>query len=532
MAGSADGNLYAMNGQSGSYEWVFHAGTAATSPQVRHGIVYVGSSTGTVYAVNAQTGSPIWHYNVGAAVSAPQLGGDLVIVSAGNQRLYALNAATGVLAWQVPATGGISPDSPMRTDGSPSLQFVVAGSTIYLGTNGAVANGAGVTGSSNSSLAALDLTSGVLRWRVTLASSFLVASLRAASGTVFAGSTDGSVWALNAATGAVRWRYAPKHTEQTPGSAMLAGPSQGSLFVTGADNSITALESATGAVRWRSLVQGTVPAAVAIGGTGSEGQTLYAGSWDGMLYALNARTGAIAWHVRFPAAIYTTPLVLDATLYVSGTDGNLYAVNAATGALGWQYHAGATYTVPAAETPADLPGNPAVKGRYFPETGHDLTGAFLAFWDRYGGPPVFGYPITQPYSQNGETVQFTLRFGLVLKNGVVSTMPLGSAYTAGTTFPKSAPPVGSTSTYFAATGQSLSGRFLTYWQAHHGDVLLGAPISGVVYEGNGDGSGRRYQLQWFERGRLEYHPENAHTPYEMQLGLLGTQTLQVWGWLS
>jgi hypothetical protein len=62
--------------------------------------------------------------------------------------------------------------------------------------------------------------------------------------------------------------------------------------------------------------------------------------------------------------------------------------------------------------------------------------------------------------------------------------------------------------------------------------LLGAPISEVITEGNGDGSGRRYRLQWFENGRLEYHPELAGTRYAMELGLVGTQALRQRGWLG
>ena len=45
-------------------------------------------------------------------------------------------------------------------------------------------------------------------------------------------------------------------------------------------------------------------------------------------------------------------------------------------------------------------------------------------------------------------------------------------------------------------------------------------------EGNGDGSGRRYPLQWFEKGRLEYHAELAGTRYAVELGLLGVEALQ------
>ncbi len=72
---------------------------------------------------------------------------------------------------------------------------------------------------------------------------------------------------------------------------------------------------------------------------------------------------------------------------------------------------------------------------------------------------------------------------------------------------------------------------MAHWQHHDGATLLGAPISEVIEEGNGDGSGRRYPLQWFENGRLEYHAELAGTPYTWELGLLGVQALQRRGWL-
>jgi hypothetical protein len=35
--------------------------------------------------------------------------------------------------------------------------------------------------------------------------------------------------------------------------------------------------------------------------------------------------------------------------------------------------------------------------------------------------------------------------------------------------------------------------------------------------------GKEYKVQYFERNRFELHPEKQGTPYEVQLGLLGTQ---------
>jgi hypothetical protein len=129
-------------------------------------------------------------------------------------------------------------------------------------------------------------------------------------------------------------------------------------------------------------------------------------------------------------------------------------------------------------------------------------------------------------------VQYTDRFLLQLSGGRVVTAPLGRLLTAGRSFP-TVPEVASTPTrlYFTSTGHRLSGRFLSYWRANAGGILLGAPIAEPTREGNGDGSGRTYLVQWFERGRLEYHPELAGTRYEVEIGLASRQALQQRGWL-
>jgi hypothetical protein len=45
------------------------------------------------------------------------------------------------------------------------------------------------------------------------------------------------------------------------------------------------------------------------------------------------------------------------------------------------------------------PAQPQPDARYFPETGHNLSGAFLQYWNDHGGLAVFGYPITEPRTE-------------------------------------------------------------------------------------------------------------------------------------
>jgi hypothetical protein len=68
--------------------------------------------------------------------------------------------------------------------------------------------------------------------------------------------------------------------------------------------------------------------------------------------------------------------------------------------------------------------------------------------------------------------------------------------------------------YFNETGHNLGGRFRAYWEKYGGLAINGLPISEEFNE-----NGR--VVQYFERTRYEYHPENAGTKYEVLLGLLG-----------
>lgn len=177
--------------------------------------------------------------------------------------------------------------------------------------------------------------------------------------------------------------------------------------------------------------------------------------------------------------------------------------------------------------PAAAPGT-----HYFAQTSHTVGGALYRFWSAHGGLAAFGLPVTEPYTERGRIVQYFERAAFVLQGSTVTLLPLGLTLTRGRAFPDVDPSAaGTAGHYFTLTKHTLSGRFLTYWLAHDGSVLLGAPISEPVQEANGDGSGRRYLMQYFEYGRLEYHPESAQAAFQVQGGQVGREVLQQRGWL-
>lgn len=81
------------------------------------------------------------------------------------------------------------------------------------------------------------------------------------------------------------------------------------------------------------------------------------------------------------------------------------------------------------------------------------------------------------------------------------------------------------SAYFSQTGHNLGGSFEDYWTRNGGLAVFGFPRTEAFQELNRD-TGQVFTVQYFERQRYEYHPENKGTPYEVLLGRLGADQAQ------
>ena len=156
---------------------------------------------------------------------------------------------------------------------------------------------------------------------------------------------------------------------------------------------------------------------------------------------------------------------------------------------------------------------------------------FLSYWREHGGLAINGYPITAAFEQRLEngtiyTVQYFERVRLEAhpaEYGAPAQVLLGQfgriLYPTDPAMPlagSATPRAGAT--YFAETGHNLAGRFLSYWQANGGLAQFGYPLSEEFTERLEDG--KAYTVQYFERARFEYHPENA-APYDVLLGQFG-----------
>jgi hypothetical protein len=74
---------------------------------------------------------------------------------------------------------------------------------------------------------------------------------------------------------------------------------------------------------------------------------------------------------------------------------------------------------------------------------------------------------------------------------------------------------------FPETGFCISGRIREFWEQNGELPVFGFPVAPQQEE---QIEGKLFQVQWFERNRLELHPENAR-PYDVLLGRLGVDRL-------
>lgn len=81
--------------------------------------------------------------------------------------------------------------------------------------------------------------------------------------------------------------------------------------------------------------------------------------------------------------------------------------------------------------------------------------------------------------------------------------------------------------YFSATQLTVAGKMYRYWKENGGLSVFGYPISPASCIPNPDANSTgQLFAQWFERQRMEYHPDNAGTKFEILLGRLGAERAQ------
>ncbi len=173
---------------------------------------------------------------------------------------------------------------------------------------------------------------------------------------------------------------------------------------------------------------------------------------------------------------------------------------------------------------------------YVPQTGHRLAGPFLAFWRDNGRAAALGNPISEPLAGDGRTVQYFERARLELRGDTIVRGALGAEYLAArgidldarprrprllrndefdepattpfTRLPAAAGGDPEEHRFFPESGHTLNFSFKLAWEHTGGLTRYGLPLSEELAE-RSPIDGAVYTTQYFERARLEYHPETA-----------------------
>ncbi len=172
----------------------------------------------------------------------------------------------------------------------------------------------------------------------------------------------------------------------------------------------------------------------------------------------------------------------------------------------------------------------------FPQTGQVIWGPFEKYWNEHGGLAQFGLPRTTVYSAGKDYDAQWFERALFTYNPnnpepyKVELQLLGAEATDNRRSEGAFKPVAKLSgaTYFPETSHNLTGKYLQYWQNTGGLPVYGYPLSEPFAEAS-KSDGKTYTVQYFERNRLELHPELAGTQFEIQLGLLGSEMLDKQG---
>jgi uncharacterized lipoprotein YbaY/predicted secreted protein len=182
----------------------------------------------------------------------------------------------------------------------------------------------------------------------------------------------------------------------------------------------------------------------------------------------------------------------------------------------------------------------------FTETSYCISGRFLSYWRQNGGLAVFGMPISDQMTENNLLVQYfeRQRFELHAENVAPYDVLLGrlgdellrQRSIDWSTLPK-ASGAQAGCRYFPETQHNVCDQlggpgFLSYWSANGLEfdrtrgkssaeslALFGLPLTEPMTMTL---EGQPFLVQWFERARFEWHPDNA-AAYRVLLGRLGVE---------
>jgi outer membrane protein assembly factor BamB len=200
--GGGDGNVYAIDAQTGAVLWKFATKDVVhSSPAVVNNVVYIGSWDSYLYAIDADTGQEKWSFKSGednsihnqvGFQSSPAVVDGTVYIGCRDAHVYAIDAATGHKKWDYPTNKSWVIGTPAVRDGM-----------VYVGT------------SDSSRFMALDAKTGRLRFDFK-AGAYMFSSAALAGDLAYVGDHNGRFYAIDAKAGKLVWEFQTEASKKDP----------------------------------------------------------------------------------------------------------------------------------------------------------------------------------------------------------------------------------------------------------------------------------------------------------------------------
>ena len=282
LFGSADGNMYCYDSETGAKKWSFQTGGPVFSSPIIHEKkfdpneprqrrVYFGSLDNKIYSLLADGGGLIWDFETGGRIySSPCIPahGDQVFIGSTDEYVYAIDTMTGKENWKFKTDGAVysTPTNFFFEQSNEEGSYYE--NYVYVGSN-------------DGYMYCIDGNSGKLGWKYDTGSP-IVSSPALYDGKLFFGNLEGDFYVLSRVTG-------EKIKMLKLGSQIRSSPSINArhVYITTKNGRIFNLDCDNLDVLWHSKI-----------GPGSRqfqsspalwGGNLYIGDMDGNLYCFTEK---------------------------------------------------------------------------------------------------------------------------------------------------------------------------------------------------------------------------------------------------
>ncbi len=329
--------------------WTFDAGAPCWPGVTLAGdSVLAGCEDGQLHALDADSGKPRWSFQAGGRIrSRATVSGRDVYLQADDGMLYAIDAADGTARWKVRLVNQpierLPFDNPKSRFDRFGSEVRAAGGLLYLGTH-------------DGRIVAVSPSDGARAWEFATGDSVLAAPA-VDGGRLYAGSLDKHVYALDAATGRLLWK------RDTRGGVVSTPAVEGGRLVVGNRTyDLLGLDAKDGSVAWTRYIWFSW---VESSATIRDG-VAYVGSSDAAaLFAFEVKSGRPVWKTDVRGWAWGQPAVTAERTYIGTANqpgylggahqGGAVAVDRRTGQPVWR-----VAVEPGKAGPYGFPGSPAV----------------------------------------------------------------------------------------------------------------------------------------------------------------------------